>query len=36
MIWMLAMGACEDENPQKFESKWFGPYQIVETMILGT
>jgi len=24
------------ENPQKFESKWFGPYQVVEKMILGT
>jgi hypothetical protein len=24
------------ENPQKFESKWFGPYQIAEKMILGT
>ena len=24
------------ENPQKFESKWFGPYQIMEKMMLGT
>lgn len=24
------------ENPQKFESKWFGPYQIVQKMLLGT
>ena len=24
------------ESPQKFESKWFGPYQIVEKMMLGT
>ena len=24
------------ENPQKFESKWFRPYQIVEKMMLGT
>jgi hypothetical protein len=24
------------ENPQKFESKWYGPYQIVERMMLGT
>jgi transposase InsO family protein len=24
------------ENPQKFESKWFGPYQINERMALGT
>jgi hypothetical protein len=24
------------ENPQKFESKWFGLYQIVEKMMLGT
>jgi hypothetical protein len=24
------------ENPQKFESKWFGPYQVVERMLLGT
>jgi hypothetical protein len=24
------------EDPQKFESKWFGPYQIVEKMMLGT
>ena len=24
------------ENPQKFESKWFGPYQIVDKMMLGT
>ena len=24
------------ENPQKFESKWFGPYQITEKMTLGT
>jgi len=23
------------ENPQKFESKWYGPYQIVERMMLG-
>ena len=22
--------------PQKFESKWFGPYQVVEKMMLGT
>jgi hypothetical protein len=24
------------ENPHKFESKWFGPYQIVQKMLLGT
>jgi hypothetical protein len=24
------------ENPQKFETKWFGPYQIAERMALGT
>ena len=24
------------ENPQKFESKWFGPYQVVQRMMLGT
>jgi hypothetical protein len=24
------------ENPQKFESKWFGPYQVVQKMLLGT
>ena len=24
------------EDPQKFESKWFGPYQIMEKMMLGT
>jgi uncharacterized protein with von Willebrand factor type A (vWA) domain len=24
------------ENPQKFESKWFGPYQIMEHKLLGT
>ena len=24
------------ETPQKFESKWFGPYQIVQKMLLGT
>ena len=24
------------ESSQKFESKWFGPYQIVEKMMLGT
>ena len=24
------------ENPQKLESKWFGPYQIVEKKLLGT
>ena len=24
------------ENPQKLESKWFGPYQIMEKMMLGT
>ena len=24
------------ENPQKFEPKWFGPYQILEKMPLGT
>ena len=24
------------ENPQKFESKWFGPYQVVQAMLLGT
>jgi hypothetical protein len=24
------------EDPQKFESKWFGPYQITEKMMLGT
>ena len=23
------------ENPQKFESKWFGPYQVIQ-MLLGT
>jgi hypothetical protein len=24
------------EDPHKFESKWFGPYQVVEKMLLGT
>jgi len=24
------------ENPQKFEVKWFGPYQVVEKKMLGT
>ena len=24
------------DNAQKFESKWFGPYQVVEKMLLGT
>ena len=24
------------ENPQKLESKWFGPYQVVQRMLLGT
>ena len=24
------------EDPQKFESKWFGPYQVVQRMLLGT
>jgi len=24
------------ENPQKFESKWFGPYQVMQKMLLGT
>src|ERR1700689_3936922 len=24
------------ENPQKFESKWFGHYQVVQKMLLGT
>ena len=24
------------ENPQKFEAKWFGPYQVVQRMLLGT
>lgn len=24
------------ENPQKFETKWFGPYQIIQRMALGT
>ena len=24
------------ENPQKFETKWFGPYQIIERKMLGT
>jgi hypothetical protein len=24
------------ENPQKFESKWFGPYQIIQKLLLGT
>ncbi len=24
------------EKPQKFETKWFGPYQIVQRMLLGT
>ena len=24
------------ENPQKFEAKWFGPYQVVQKMLLGT
>jgi hypothetical protein len=24
------------ETPQKFESKWFGPYQVVDKMMLGT
>ena len=24
------------ETPQKFESKWYGPYQIIQRMMLGT
>ena len=24
------------ERPLKFESKWFGPYQIIEKKLLGT
>jgi hypothetical protein len=24
------------EDPQKFESKWFGPYQVTQRMALGT
>jgi len=24
------------ENPHKFEVKWFGPYQIIQKMLLGT
>jgi len=24
------------ESPKKFECKWFGPYQIIERMMLGT
>jgi hypothetical protein len=24
------------ENPQKFKAKWFGPYQVVQKMLLGT
>ena len=24
------------ENPQKFEAKWFRPYQVVQRMLLGT
>src|SRR5947207_3193269 len=24
------------EKPQKFEAKWFGPYQVMEKMLLGT
>ena len=24
------------ENPQKFEAKWFGPYQVVQKMLFGT
>ena len=24
------------EKPQKFKPKWFGPYQIVDKMALGT
>jgi hypothetical protein len=24
------------ERPQKFECKWFGPYQVVQKMMLGT
>src|SRR5436190_5412378 len=24
------------EKPQKLESKWFGPYRIVQRMLLGT
>ena len=23
------------ENPKKFESKWFGPFQVLEKMMLG-
>lgn len=30
--WILV----QHEEPQKFESKWFGPYQTVEKMLLGT
>jgi Integrase zinc binding domain len=31
-MWVLV----RHENPQKFESKWFGPYQIMQKMLLGT
>jgi hypothetical protein len=24
------------EKPYKFESKWFGPYQVIQKMLLGT
>src|SRR5436305_374185 len=24
------------ERPQKFEAKWFGPYQVIQRMLLGT
>jgi hypothetical protein len=24
------------EKPHKFESKWFGPYQVIQKMLLGT
>ena len=24
------------EKPQKFEAKWFRPYQVVQRMLLGT
>jgi hypothetical protein len=30
--WVLV----RNENPLKFEAKWFGPYQIVEKKLLGT
>jgi hypothetical protein len=28
--------SIDHEKPHKFESKWFGPYQVIQKMLLGT